>query len=64
MAENLRKIILQQSGYKNLQITKPSGKQQNVFYKKTWKVRKISLIENGKNISNGTELWNIFNVFF
>ena len=36
MTENLRKIILQQSGYKNLQITKPSGKQQYVFYKKTF----------------------------
>ena len=36
MAENLRKIILQQSRYKNLQITKPFGKQQYVFYKKAF----------------------------
>ena len=49
MTENLRKIILQQSGYKNLQITKPSGKQQYVFYKKTFeRWEKLALLKMEK----------------
>ena len=35
-----------------------------LFTKRPWKGEKINLIENGKNITNDTELCNIFNGFF
>ena len=35
-----------------------------LFTERALKVEKINLIENGKNISNDTELCNIFNGFF
>ena len=35
-----------------------------IFTKRPLKDEKINLTENGKNISNDTELCNIFNLFF
>ena len=35
-----------------------------LFTKRPLKCEKIDLIENGKNFSNNTELYNIFNDFF
>ena len=51
---------------KKLQVTKPSGNLTIIpfFTKGPLEVERINLIEDGKNISNDTELCNIFNDFF
>ena len=61
----LQKIILQLSGYKNVTDNKTFRKTITpLFTKRPLKGGKITLIENGKSISNDAELFNIFNGFF
>ena len=61
---------IKKSYYSNLDIkkvtdTKTFLENNNPFFtKRPLKVEKIDLIENGKTISNDSELCNIFNGFF
>ena len=57
-------IILQSSGHKKVTENKTFWKTIiPLFIKRSLKGEKINLIENGKNISNDTELCYIFNGF-
>ena len=65
MLRTTKKIMLQWSGGKKVTDNKTFWKTIiPLFTKRPLKGEKINLIENDKNISNDTELCDIFNGFF
>ena len=65
MTKDLYKTIMKRSRLTNNFLRgRTKTNEKNFKLQKHLKGEKVNLIENGKNISNDTELCNIFNGFF